>query len=146
MVEIRELNGIDEMVAQIHVIKELYPEITKEEYHENLSEMIPHNYGQVAAFVDGKCIGLSGYWISAKLWCKRQLEIDNLVVCESHRSHGIGKLLFDYLNKKSKEKDCSTIVLDSYTANFKAHKFFYNEGFGPKGFHFVKVLDKSSIR
>jgi hypothetical protein len=30
------------------------------------------------------------------------------------------------------------IVLDAFTGNFTAHRFYYNQGYGPKGFHFVK--------
>jgi hypothetical protein len=33
------------------------------------------------------------------------------------------------------------IVLDAF-GNFTAHRFYYNQGYGPKGFHFVKSLMK----
>jgi GNAT superfamily N-acetyltransferase len=74
------------------------------------------------------------------------LELDNIVVSESHRSQGVGKLMFDFLERKAFEQQCKMLSLDSYTSNFKAHKFFYNEGYAPKGFHFVKLLDKDAIR
>ena len=46
----------------------------------------------------------------------------------------------------AKNEGCSMLALDSYTSNFKAHKFFYNQGFAPKGFHFIKILDMSKVR
>jgi len=76
----------------------------------------------------------------------KYLEIDNLVVSAKVRSKGVGKLIFDFLAKKAKEEECSMMSLDSYTSNFKAHKFFYNEGFAPKGFHFINILDVEKIR
>jgi GNAT superfamily N-acetyltransferase len=71
--------------------------------------------------------------------------LDNVVVKESFRSKGAGKLMADYLEKKAKELNCTILVLDAYTTNFKAHRFYYNQGYGPKGFHFVKVLDEKGL-
>jgi GNAT superfamily N-acetyltransferase len=101
---------------------------------------------QVAA-VDGEtCAGVTGFWIGNKLWCGKYLEIDNFVVAKAFRSQGIGKAIIDYLKQKAVEENCSMVALDSYTTNFKAHKLFYNEGFGPKGFHFIHVLRDDALR
>ena len=143
---IRELKGIDEMVDQITVLNELYPDLNQEEYAADLAEMLPHNYGQVAVFEEDECLGISGFWIGRKLWCGKYLELDNIVVCSKHRSKGVGKLIFDYLHNKAKENGCTMIALDSYTTNYKAHKMFYNEGFAPRGFHFINILDDTGVR
>lgn len=74
------------------------------------------------------------------MWCGRYLELDNVIVHPNHRSKGIGKILTDYLVEKAIETDCIMAVLDAYTTNFAAHKFYINHGFVPKGFHFVKYL------
>lgn len=144
---VRQLSGKAEMLKYFSVIQELYPTLTLEEYDRDLTEMLPNNkYGQVAVFEGENCLGISGYWIGTKLWCGKYLEIDNLIVSSKFRSKGVGKLLFDLLTKKALDEKCSMMALDSYTANFRAHKFFYNEGFGPKGFHFVRILEKDMIR
>lgn len=144
---VRQLSGKAEMLKYLSVIQELYPTLTLEEYDRDLTEMLPNNnYGQVAVFDGENCLGISGFWIGTKLWCGKYLEIDNLIVSSKFRSKGVGKLLFDLLTKKAVEEKCSMMALDSYTANFRAHKFFYNEGFGPKGFHFVRILEKDMIR
>lgn len=144
---VRELNGKEEMLDYISVMNELYPSLTLEEYERDLTEMLPNNrYGQAAVFDGDTCLGIAGFWIGTKLWCGKYLEIDNLVVSAKYRSKGAGKLLFDYLTEKAKEEQCSMMALDSYTSNFKAHKFFYNEGFGPKGFHFIHVLKEDKLR
>ncbi len=135
------------MLTHYEVIKELYPSLTKEAYETDLLAMLPNNaYGQVAVFLGNECIGISGFWIGTKLWCGKYLEIDNLVVSAKHRSKGVGKLMIDYLFEKAQELGCSMMALDSYTTNFSAHKLFYNEQFGPKGFHFIRVLDESMLR
>lgn len=144
---VRELNGKEEMLQHISVMNELYPTLTLEAYERDLDEMLPNNrYGQAAVFEGDECLGIAGFWIGTKLWCSKYLEIDNLVVSSKYRSKGAGKLLFDYLTEKARNENCSMMSLDSYTYNFKAHKLFYNEGFGPKGFHFIRVLEEEMLR
>lgn len=144
--EIRELTTKTEMLAQLNVLNEMYPSLSFEEYSNELDEMLPHRYGQVAVFENGECLGLTGYWLGSKLWCGKYMELDNVVVCAKHRSKGIGKLLFDFMLEKAKKEKVTMLSLDSYTSNFKAHKFFYNEGYAPRGFHFINILEKDKVR
>jgi len=143
---VRELVDKAEMLEQLSVLNELYPKLTLEEYSVELDEMLPHRYGQVAVFDENECIAISGFWIGNKLWVGKYLELDNIIVREKYRSQGVGKLMFDFLEKKAKEQQCNMLSLDSYTNNFNAHKFFYNEGFAPRGFHFIKLLNKDAVR
>ena len=143
---VRELVDKEEMLSYLPVLNELYPSLTAEEYSRELDEMLPCRYGQVAAFEEDECVAICGFWIGNKLWIGKYLELDNIVVRASHRSQGVGKLMFDFLERNSVEQQWKMHSLDSYTSNFKAHKFFYNEGYAPKGFHFVKLLDKDAIR
>ena len=143
---VRDLVDKTEMLAQLSVLNELYPNLTLDEYSVELDEMLPHRYGQVAVFDEDECIAISGFWIGNKLWVGKYLELDNIIVREKYRSQGVGKLMFDFLEKKAKEQQCNMLSLDSYTNNFSAHKFFYNEGFAPRGFHFIKLLNKDAVR
>jgi hypothetical protein len=40
----------------------------------------------------------------------------------------------DYVDAKAKELGCTMIT--ECTGNYTAHRFYYNQGFIPKGFHF----------
>ncbi len=140
---LRELNTIEEMLTTFPVLAFEYPSMTKATYEKMLHEMIPANYAQVGVFENDKCLGVSGYWINTKLWCGRYLELDNIVVLETERSRGIGKMLMNSLNEVAEKRECKMLALDSYTTNFKAHKLFYNLGFVPRGFHFIKFLSDS---
>ena len=146
MLVVRELIDKEEMLKNLSVLQDLYPSLTLSEYSSELDLMLPHNYGQVGVFEGDICLGLSGFWIGTKLWCGKYLELDNIVVSKTQRSQGIGKLLFDFLHKKALENDCTMLSLDSYTTNFNAHKFFYKEGFAPKGFHFINILKDDKVR
>ena len=143
--KLQVLTTVDEMLSQIETIKFLYPNMTIERYEGFLSDMIPKNYKQVAVFNEDKCIGLTGFWFGTKLWTGKYLEIDNFVVHPDYRKNGIGKLLTDFIDEKAKELNCTCVVLDAFTGNFDAHRFYYNQGYVPRGFHFIKTIDENGF-
>ncbi len=139
------MTTVEEMLAQIEVIRHLYPKFTLEKYESYLKEMIPHNYKQVAVFEANICVGISGFWSGVKLWSGKYVEIDNFIVHPEHRSKGIGKMMTDYINDKAIKAGCTMIVLDAFTGNFTAHRFYYNQGYNPRGFHFIKMLNEDGL-
>jgi len=140
--QLKELTTKAEMLNQLPLIQQLYPDFTHQIYSDLLEEMLHYNYKQVVVYENGESVGLSGFWIGTKLWCGKYLELDNVIVHPNHRSKGVGKLLTEYLNQKAIETGCKLVALDAYTTNFPAHKFYYNLGFVPKGFHFVKFFEE----
>jgi len=135
-----------QMLAQLDVLQGLYPSLTMAQYATELDLMLPHNYSQLAVFDQDECIAICGIWIGNKLWVGKYLELDNIVVKEAYRSRGVGDLIFKTLEQKAIQENCNMLSLDSYTSNFKAHKFFYNQGYSPKGFHFIKLLNEKAVR
>ena len=141
MQQLIELTTIDEMMEHFSLIQQLYPDYSTEKYHDLLSAMLPNNYKQLIVVENGITIALAGFWIGTKLWSGKYLELDNVVVHEDFRSKGIGSIMTNYLNQKAIDEDCMMIVLDAFSTNFGAHKFYMNHGFVPKGFHFIKFLN-----
>ena len=144
--EIRELKTKEEMLSTYDILLEVYPNLTLKEYSNELDVMIPNNYYQVVVMDGNTIAGLTGVWIGSKLWCGKYMELDNVVVAEAYRRKGVGKMLFEFMEQQAKNEKCTMLALDSYTTNFKAHRFFYQQGYGPKGFHFINILDKSKVR
>lgn len=135
-----------QMLLHLSVLQELYPNLTHEQYAAELDLMLPQQYSQLVVFDDAICVAVCGIWIGNKLWIGKYLELDNIVVCATHRSKGVGDLIFKTIEQKAIKENCNMLALDSYTSNFKAHKFFYNQGYGPKGFHFIKLLNQEAVR
>lgn len=139
-ITIRKITELEEMLQHLELITQLTTTLTKEEYEALLRQMVPHNYFQVAVYENDNCVAISGYWICAKLYSGKYMEIDNFVVAASHRSKGIGKLLTDWMEEEARRNDCNMLMLDAYVENFKAHHFYYREGFIARGFHYLKQL------
>ena len=142
---LKELTTKQGMLSNIELMRFLYPTFTVEKYDAYLTEMIPHNYKQIAVFEQDVCVGISGLWSGTKLWSGKYMEIDNFIVHPDHRKKGVGKMMTDYVDAKAKETGCTMIVLDAFTENFTAHRFYYNQGYVPKGFHFLKILNKEEL-
>ena len=139
--QLKELSTIKEMELQFEMITHLYPNLPEHKYASYLQEMIPHNYKQIAIFENNICVAMTGFWSGTKLWTGKYLEIDNFIVHPNHRMKGLGKIMTDYLQQKAKDLSCTCIVLDAFTGNFSAHRFYYNQGYEPRGFHFIKTID-----
>ncbi len=131
-----------EMLQQLHLIQCLNPNMEAERYETLLRQMLPIKYRMVGVFDGATCLGLSGFWIGTKLYSGKYLEVDNFVVDEQYRSHGIGKRLLDWLTQEAQQNQCETMMLDAYVVNNAAHKFYLREGFAIKGFHFLKKLNE----
>ena len=122
------------------IIVQLSPALKEKEYKLMLKDMLLHGYRMAGAFDKNKCVGVSGFWISTKLYSGKYVELDNVVIDRHYRSQGLGKLLCDWIVKEAKKAGCKTAMLDAYTENSAGHKFYLREGFILRGFHFLKKL------
>ena len=139
--EIRILTQKAEMLVHLDIVKQLYPDFTVEKYGTLLDEMLKANYQQVIVTKNNNTIALTGVWIGTKLWSGKYIEIDSFVVDEDFRGQKIGDILIKEVHKIAEKEGANQIVLDAFTTNFTAGKFYINHGFQPKGFHFVKILN-----
>jgi GNAT superfamily N-acetyltransferase len=143
--EVKELTTLNEMLQQFNTMQFLYPNMTVERYQSFLTDMIPKSYKQVAVFENNVCLGLTGFWFGTKLWTGKYIEIDNFIVHPNYRQKGVGKIISSYIDVKAKALNCTCIVLDAFTGNFPAHKFYYILGYVPRGFHFIKTIDENGF-
>ena len=98
------------------------------------------NYECIGVYNTTTLIGVCGLWFQTRHYAGRSLEMDHVIIDEGYRNLGIGKKLMDFVYAKAKTKNCNWIELNTYVHNFPSHKFYYNQGFVAKGYHFIKEL------
>lgn len=143
-ISIKQYTSIKEMLKTYELLTVLYTEnFLLQDYKSLLQEMTRGNYFQVVAHDGNKIIGVAGITVSTKIWSGRYMDMDHFIVEKSFRSKGIGKLMLAYIKKLSKQENCKILSCDVYSENFKAQRLYMNEGFVPRGFHFIHVFDEN---
>lgn len=138
---IRNLESFDEIKLAYPLVSQMYPNMSLETFEFYVKEMMENNgFRSIAAFLDNKMVGVSGYWVFTMLYCGRYLQASNIVVDKNLRNRRIGSKILYYLEEKAKKLGCQKIVLDSYTENKKSHALYYRNEFYIRGFHFMKDL------
>ncbi|MDN5204076.1 GNAT family N-acetyltransferase [Fulvivirgaceae bacterium BMA10] len=121
MMKIRQ--GTKEDLPQaLELIRELaIYEKAENEVENTVESMLQDGFGEQPVFGfhvaddQGKIVGISIYYYRYSTWKGKCLYLEDLVVNESYRGKGIGKLLFDATALRAKEANCNLLnwqVLD----------------------------------
>lgn len=88
-------------------------------------------WGAFVAELDNKIVGISLYYIRYSTWKGRRLYLEDLIVNEPYRGHGIGKQLLERTIAFAKEKKYSGMMWQVLDWNEPAIKFYekYNASF-----------------
>ena len=134
LIKIRE--GRKEDLARVlELIKELA--LFERAPHEvtNTLEMLeedgfgPHPvYGFFVAETSEQIIGLSLYYWRYSTWKGKRLYLEDIIVTESERGKGAGKLLFDRTMQKCLEENCTGMMWQVLEWNEPAIKFYKKYG------------------
>ncbi|HAK11975.1 MAG: GNAT family N-acetyltransferase [Chitinophagaceae bacterium] len=86
------------------------------------------------AEVDGQVQGFALYYIRYSTWKGQRMYLEDILVTESMRGKGLGKLLFDQLIVEAKERKLNGIVWQVLEWNEPAIKFYkkYDAAFDPE--------------
>jgi GNAT superfamily N-acetyltransferase len=76
------------------------------------------------AEVDGIVQGFALYYVRYSTWKGQRMYLEDLLVTEKLRCHGIGKMLFDQLIEEAKEKEFNGIVWQVLEWNEPAIQFY----------------------
>ena len=138
--ELKILTQKAEMLPIFPLFSQLNATVGAADYAAMLDDMLAHGYRMLVVFEKKEPVGLSGFWVTTKFYSGKYLELDNVVVAETHRSAGIRKLMCDFLEDLARAEGVKTLMLDAYLENHKAHAFYEREGFEKKGYHFLKKI------
>ena len=85
-------------------------------------------YGFFVAEDNGHIVGLSLYYWRYSTWKGRRLCLEDIIVTESQRGKGIGKLLFDRTMQKTIDENCTGMMWQVLDWNEPAIKFYKKYG------------------
>jgi GNAT superfamily N-acetyltransferase len=81
-------------------------------------------YGFFVAEDDGVIQGISLYYYRYSTWKGKRLYLEDIVVTESQRGRGLGKLLFDTTMKLALEEGCTGMMWQVLEWNTSAIEFY----------------------
>ena len=138
---IRELTSSD-LEEIILLTKHLNPDLTEDKLRSRTLEMFEFdNYKCFGLYDENQTLlGLTGLWITVRLYSGKQIELDHLIINPEIQSKGIGRVFLNLMEIWAKENACDTAELNTYVQNSKSHKFYFNTGYQILGYHFQKNL------
>lgn len=88
----------------------------------------------------GAVVGTAIFFLIWSTWKGRMMYLEDFVVQEKYRRHGIGQLLFDEVLRKSKEQNCQLLKWAVLDWNEPAIKFYAkNNAVFEKDWWFAKI-------
>ena len=85
-------------------------------------------YGFFVAEISDRIIGLSLYYWRYSTWKGKRLYLEDIIVTESERGKGAGKLLFDRTMQKALEENCTGMMWQVLEWNEPAINFYKKYG------------------
>ena len=124
-----------ELVNELAVYEKAPEEVTVTLEHFTESGFGPNPvWWAFVAEAEGEVKGFALYYIRYSTWKGQRMYLEDILVTESYRGKGLGKLLFDRLIEEAKEKKLSGIVWQVLEWNEPAINFYkkYNANFDPE--------------
>jgi len=140
---ITDAAAVDALLAHSHEAKPL-------PFHGKVTTrgLAPFLRGDWAFFIaehGGAAVGFVLVQRRARLgYTRREAWLANMVVLETYRRRGIGRLLVDAAERQARRWGCGTIRLESRAHRTEAHAFYRALGFDDHGVSFEKVLEPGS--
>ncbi|RYE07723.1 MAG: GNAT family N-acetyltransferase [Hyphomicrobiales bacterium] len=139
-VVIRELTGFEE-IATIFPLYGQSSSLSEAAFRERLGAMLAQgNYRCIAAYLDGRMVGLSGFWIGTQLWSGKYAEPDHVLVVPELRSLGIGARLMGWIEAEALRLGCDVTRIAMILGRERTHSFYHHNGYSDDGLIMVKPL------
>jgi len=143
--QIKEIQTPEEIVQTFPVLRQIYDELNKETYVEDILNMMQRGYKMAAVFEDqhnenGRCIGVVGIRIIRKLHYGKAIEIEDFMIDRQKRGIGVGKMLLRFVEWQAANFGCKKIIGNLETKRIESQRIFTREKFLLDGFFFKKTF------
>lgn len=117
----RVLELIKELAEYEHALKEVTTTVSQME-----SDGFDLNpaFGFFVAEKHGVIVGLALYYYRYSTWKGKRLYLEDIIVTQSQRGRGVGKLLFEEIMKKSLSDNCTGMMWQVLEWNEPAIRFY----------------------
>lgn len=124
-----DLSHVLELVKELAAFERAPHEVTNTVERMEADGFGPHPiYGFFVAEDRGLIIGLSLYYWRYSTWKGKRLYLEDIIVTETARGKGAGKLLFDRTMLKALKENCSGMTWQVLEWNEPAIKFYKKYG------------------
>jgi ribosomal protein S18 acetylase RimI-like enzyme len=111
------------------------------EFIERALRQFEQGYHLLTAWSGNEVVGAAGYRMQENLIRGRFCYVDDLVVAEDHRRHGVGARLLDAVAARAQAEGIGRLTLDTALDNLLGQRFYFRYGMLPGSVRFAKVLD-----
>lgn len=141
--QIKEIQSREEILETLNILAQIYENLDKTTYVEDILNMMQRGYKMAAVFEDhevenGRCIGVIGVRVIRKLHYGKAIEIEDFMIDRKKRGIGVGKMLIRWAEWQSATFGCTNIVGNLETKRLESQKIFSREKFILDGFFFRK--------
>jgi ribosomal protein S18 acetylase RimI-like enzyme len=141
-IDIRPARSEADLAACFPVMHALRPHLSgPAELIERALRQFEHGYNLLAAWSGDSVVGAAGYRMQENLIRGRFCYVDDLVVAEDHRRHGVGARLLDAVAARAQAEGIGRLTLDTALDNLLGQRFYFRYGMLPASLRFGKVLD-----
>ena len=118
-----DLPAIHALVYEL-AIYEKEPEAMETTPAEYLEDFRNGLFEATVAEVDGQIAGMTLYYMAYSTWRGKMLYLDDFVVNEHYRRHGIGQMLFDAFVEEGRQRGCRLVKWQVLDWNEPALNFY----------------------
>lgn len=141
--QIKEVQTREEILESFNVLTQIYDNLNKETYIDDVLNMMQRGYKMAAVFEDitvnnGNCIGVVGIRIIRKLNHGKSVEIEDFMIDRQKRGVGVGKMLIRWVEWQAAVFDCEHIIGTLESKRLPSQRIFAREKFVLEGFLFKK--------
>lgn len=118
-----DLPAIYDLVKSLAIYEKAEHEVTATlaDYHTDFAAGIFQSH---VAEMEGKVVGMVLYYMNYSTWKGRMLYLEDFVVYEAYRQHGIGQLLWNELTEEAKRQGARLLKWQVLDWNEPAIKFY----------------------
>lgn len=128
-------------------LDQIHPEYRDKMAEIDLQEVKDNNGKCYVAVENGKAIGVImgivekyNEYDYLDFKCPKRGEVIELIVSKNSRSEGLGQKLMSKMEEYFKSIKCEYIIIDVFAYNDLALKFYYKQGYHPRGLLNIKKI------